>query len=212
MFDTIVFDCDDTLYASSTGLMQAVAGRINKYMLRITGLPRDETERRRAAYLRDHGTTLAGLEREYDVDPEDYLAFVHNIPYERFLEPDEALDRLLERLPQRKILFTNGTREHASAVLGMLGIIHHFEVMLDLRDFGMRPKPHPDAYSMLQKHLDGDLRRVLLVDDRPGNLIPARQMGMTTVLVNETATPLQTVADYQIRRVHEIEQIVNGRR
>lgn len=208
MFETIVFDCDDTLYASSCGLMQAVAVRMNEYMMRITGLPPAETERRRAAYLHNYGTTLAGLEREFDVDPEDYLAFVHNIPYERFLAPDEALNALLSRLPQRKVLFTNGTREHATAVLGVLGIGHHFDALLDLRDFGMRPKPNPEAYACLREALTHDPSKALLLDDRPGNLIPAREMGMTTVLVNETATPVQSIANYQVRRVHDVAQIL----
>ena len=50
-------------------------------------------------YLGGHGTTLAGLMREHDVDPGPYLTVVHDISMDS-LTPDPALAAAIRALPE----------------------------------------------------------------------------------------------------------------
>jgi putative hydrolase of the HAD superfamily len=57
--------------------------------------------------------TLRGLIEE-DIDAaERFLGFVHDIDRSS-LRPDPVLAREIARLPGRKLIFTNGSRDHAT--------------------------------------------------------------------------------------------------
>jgi putative hydrolase of the HAD superfamily len=206
-FQTIVFDLDETLYPSSCGLMTAVAERIHTYFEKVTGLVNQEALLLRKQYLATYGTTLRGLQLHYPVEVEDYLAFVHQVPASRFVQPATALDALLARLPQQKIIFTNGTREHAANVLQALAIEHHFTAVLDIRDYGYEPKPAAAAYKVLLRHLSHGPRATLYLDDRLDNLIPAAKLGITTVLITENGHRTGE-ADHHIHDLMELEGLL----
>ena len=59
------------------------------------GLSWEEIPQLRQAYYENYGTTLRGLQQHYQVDAEDYLAYVHDLPLEDYLEPDPELRELL---------------------------------------------------------------------------------------------------------------------
>ena len=107
MLRVILFDLDDTLYARSCGLWPAIGQRINDYMMERLSLPPEVAIAMRQVYLDKYGTTLNGLRAEFGIDTEDYLAYVHDLPLERYLEPSRDLDQMLARLPLRKVIFTN---------------------------------------------------------------------------------------------------------
>lgn len=206
---TLVFDLDNTLYPASSGLMQAVGARMRQFMRGVTGLGDEENDRLRAHYLQTYGTTLAGLEAHYRVDSEAFLHFVHDVDHRRFIAYHAELDQMLARLTQPKLIFTNGTVEHAAETLAVLRVGHHFSEILDLRAFGMQPKPQEAAYERLMRSLPAGAP-ALYVDDRPGNLIPAAERGLVTVLVNEPGLHVNHVADFEIRSILELEEIVAG--
>jgi putative hydrolase of the HAD superfamily len=184
-FETIVLDLDETIYPSSAGVMTAVKQRINDYMRQVTGLADDEVERLRQHYLHQYGTSLRGLQAHYQVDVEHFMAYVHDVQAEKLLQPNPELDAMLGRLPQRKIIFTNGSAEHAENVLRALGVRRHFEQILDVRDFDLEPKPAERAYDALLRRLPHPPEKAIYLDDRPENLLPAIRRGMTAVLVAE---------------------------
>ena len=68
---------------------------------------RSEADRLRVHYWQTHGTTLAGLMREHDVDPAPYLDNVHDISMDS-LTPDPALAAHIRSLPRPRIVYTNG--------------------------------------------------------------------------------------------------------
>ena len=90
MLRVLLFDLDDTLYARACGLWPAIGQRINAYMVERMGLRPDEARALRQVYLEAYGTTLNGLRHEHGIDPVDYLAFVHDLPLERYLEIGRA--------------------------------------------------------------------------------------------------------------------------
>ena len=178
-----IFDLDNCLYPASTGLFDLIDERMAAYIQRLLDCGPEEAKRVQKAHFHEHGTTLAGLMREHEVDPHDFLADVHDIQLER-VTCDERLGRLLPRLPGRRFVFTNGDAPYAHRVLGRIGISEHFDDLHDIHASSYRPKPDPHGYAVLCNRFGIDPRRALLVDDMVQNLAPAKALGMTTIWVD----------------------------
>ena len=179
-----LFDLDDTLYAAQSGLWTAIGNRIDQYLVEKLGLPADGVREQRRVWFDEYGTTLNGLRAERQVDPADYLAFVHDIPLEDYLQPSPALDAMLARLPVEKVIFTNADAPHALRVLNRLGVGHHFKTVIDIQALGFVNKPEPRAYQYVLDRLGATGPECFFVDDAPRNLQPARLLGMYTVLIS----------------------------
>ena len=188
-FRFLLCDLDDTLYPASAGVMPAVGRLIIRYMVERVGIPPDETQTLRRRYYQQYGTSMRGLILEYDIDPEDYLAFVHDLPLESYIQPNPALGTMLSGIPLRKAVFTNASREHAERVLAILGVGQRFERIIDVRDFGFKSKPHPSAYRSILEILEARPVECIMVEDAAHNLAPAKALGMTAVLVDGSSSP-----------------------
>ena len=64
---------------------------------------------------------MRGMMTEHGVHADDYLAYVHKIDHSP-LEPNPAMGAAIAKLPGRKLILTNGSTDHAGAVLERLGI------------------------------------------------------------------------------------------
>ena len=178
-----IFDLDNCLYPASTGLFALIDERMGAYIERLLGCDAQEAKRVQKAHFHAHGTTLAGLMREHDIDPCDFLADVHDIPLDR-IRADERLGKLLPLLPGRRFVFTNGDAPYARRVLEAIGVHDHFEDLHDIHASSYRPKPDPHGYELLCERFGIDPDKALLVDDMAQNLKPAKTLGMTTVWVD----------------------------
>src|SRR3546814_18589142 len=107
------------------------------------------------------------------------LAYVHELHLSE-LAADPALDRAIDRLPGRKIIFTNATGRHACNVLDRLGIAHHFEGIFDVAAAGYLPKPQMQAYEMFVRRHEIVPAKSVMFEDTARNLAPAAALGMTT--------------------------------
>lgn len=193
----ILFDLDGTLYSRSTGIQQALDERMNIYVQRVTGCTPEEAPVLRRSWFIRYGTTLAGLQREYHIDVEDYLRVIHDIRLETFLARDRELDALLDQLDLRRAIFTNSPAEHAARVLRTLGVAQHFPLIFDIRFFEFQPKPGLTAYTRALDALGVAASETLLIEDTPQNLPPARELGMRTILIDEQgAHSPDGIADY----------------
>ena len=77
------------------------------YMIERLGIPESDVPFLREQYFKMYGTTLRGLEERHNVDKEDFLAFVHDLPLQDFLNPDPVLREVIASLPTRNLIFTN---------------------------------------------------------------------------------------------------------
>ena len=178
-----IFDLDNCLYPASAGLFALIDERMGAYIQRLMNCDPAEAKRIQKAHFHAHGTTLAGLMRECDVDPSDFLHDVHSIPLDR-VAPDPRLASGLGRLPGRKFVFTNGDAPYARRVLQAIGVHDHFDDLHDILASGLRPKPDPHGYTLLCERFGIDPRAAVLVEDMAQNLKPAKALGMTTVWVD----------------------------
>lgn len=187
--DVLIFDLDNTLYPAEKQLFNLIDVRINRYMTEIVGIPAPEVDALRRDYWRLYGVTLQGLIRHHAVDPEDYLLYVHDIDVPSRLSPDLALRAVLDNLPQRKAVFTNGSICHASRVLAALGIEDVFEKVYDIRVAAYQPKPYPEPYHAVLAGLGTTPERCIMIEDSRENLRTAKKLGMGTILVGDGHTP-----------------------
>ncbi len=178
-----IFDLDNCLYPASAGLFDLIDERMAAYIQRLLDCDSDEAKRVQKSHFHEHGTTLAGLMKEHEVDPHDFLADVHDITLDR-VSCDERLGRLLPRLPGRRFVFTNGDALYARRVLDRIGIREHFDELHDIHASSYRPKPDPHGYALLCERFGIDPAYALLADDMVQNLEPAKALGMTTIWVD----------------------------
>src|SRR5215510_3055949 len=98
-------------------LFDQVDRRIGEYVQQLLNLDPVAARALQKQYFRDHRTTLNGLMINHKIKPEDFLAFVHEIDLAP-VAADPRLDLALERLPGRKVIYTNGSVRHAENVMG----------------------------------------------------------------------------------------------
>jgi putative hydrolase of the HAD superfamily len=179
-----VFDLDNTLYPPRARLFDQIEVRMTAYVMRALGVTRAEADRLRAHYWRAHGTTLAGLMREHGLDPDPYLAEVHDIDVSA-LAPDPALADAVAALPGRRIVYTNGSADYAQRVLGARGLEGLFDAVYGIEHAGYRPKPERGAFEAVFAADGLDPARAAMFEDDARNLAAPHAMGMRTVLVAE---------------------------
>jgi putative hydrolase of the HAD superfamily len=178
-----IFDLDNCLYPAATNLFALIDVRMGEYIQRLLACDSAEARRVQKRHFLEHGTTLAGLMRSHEVDPHDFLRFVHDIDLAR-LAADPALVAALDRLPGRKFVFTNASEDYAARVLDRLGLANAFDGMHDIHAMNYAPKPNPASYRALCDRFGIAPRRAIFVEDMARNLIPAKALGMTTAWVD----------------------------
>jgi putative hydrolase of the HAD superfamily len=201
----ILFDLDNTLYPRACGLFHLIEERIMEFLRVRLGLTQEEAAALRRSYLRAYGFTLVGLMKHNRVDPEDYLAFVHEVDVEGVLAEDKGLARLMTCIPLKKVIVTNGTVRHAQRVIRTLGVESFFSHIFDITFMGYCPKPHLSTFHRVLDHLGATAAECLMLDDHVPTLATARRLGMTTVYVGDTE---QVEADYQIAGITGLGKIL----
>jgi putative hydrolase of the HAD superfamily len=181
-----LFDLDNTLYPAECEFMGLIEARMTDFMERETGLPRDEARALQKRYFHEHGTTLAGLIAHHGVDPEIFIDEVHDVSLDR-LQPDPELRAAIERLPGRRLVFTNGGARHADRVLERLGLADQFEAVFHIASADYVPKPNPGTFQRMIRAHGIDPSKTCFFEDSERNLAPAAAIGMTTVLVGAHA-------------------------
>jgi putative hydrolase of the HAD superfamily len=181
-----VFDLDNTLYPAEIRLFDQIERRMVDYLMAALGVASGEANRLRRHYWQNYGTTLAGLMAEHGVDPEPYLRAVHDIDLSG-VPPDPALGRAIAALPGRKVVYTNGSREHARKVTQARGLDGAFDALYGFEDAGYLPKPEAAAFAAVFALAGLEPKRGAMFEDDPRNLAVPHGLGMRTVLVGTAA-------------------------
>ncbi len=181
-----IFDLDNTLYRADSNLFAQIDSRMQAYVQRLLKVDAEEARRIQKAYYRDHGTTLTGLIKLHDADPEDFLLDVHDIDLAA-IKADMALTEAIAALPGKRFVFTNGCRHHAERILARTGLTDCFEEIWDIRTVAFSPKPLRQAYDRILVHSGVNPAEAAMFEDIARNLVPAHALGMTTVWVKNNS-------------------------
>ncbi len=180
--DNWVFDLDNTLYSGDVNFFAQIDKKMTAFMSRYLSLPAPEARVIQKEYLVKYGTTLSGLMAVHNMDPEEYLHYVHDIDLD-VLTPDPRLYGAIKNLPGRKFIFTNGSRGHAKNVGDHLGITELFDGVFAIEDVDYVPKPKRAPYEQFNKVFDIDPARAFMAEDSVRNLEVPKAMGMSTLLI-----------------------------
>jgi putative hydrolase of the HAD superfamily len=184
--DTWLFDLDNTLYPEESGFMKQVEGRMTDFVAQAVGLPHDQAYVLQKKYFAEHGLTLKGLMLNHGTDPADFHALFHDLSLD-VLAKDQALLEALRALPGRRFIFTNADDRHAERVMEHLGLTDLFDEVFHIHSFGFAPKPDPLGFERMIAAHGLDPAATAFFEDSERNLKPAKDLGMTTVMVGPRA-------------------------
>jgi putative hydrolase of the HAD superfamily len=177
-----VFDLDNTLYPADCNLFAQVDHRMGEFIARLLSVPYAHARHLQKTYYRQFGTTLSGLMQVHRLDPKPFLDYVHDIDLDA-LEKQPQLAAAIERLPGRRLIFTNGSRQHAERVAEKLGLLDLFEDICDIEACGYISKREAEAFNRMITAHGVAPETAAMFDDVPINLEAPHALGMTTVLV-----------------------------
>ena len=180
----LLLDLDGTVYQDLESVFGQVSKLMTKYISEKLNVDLKKARELQTNYFYKYNTSLNGLMIHHDIPPKEFLKYVHDIDLS-FMKKDLVLREELENLDMRKLIFTNGSIDHAKNVLSHLGIDDLFENIFDITDAEYQPKPEPKAFDLMTKKFNLDPSETIYVEDIAKNLSIGKERGCTTVwLIN----------------------------
>lgn len=177
-----IFDLDNTLYPPSCNLFAQIDEKMGEFISNCLDMETSDAKKLQKNYFHEYGTTLNGLMENHNINPADFLDYVHDIDVSVLPDARPLHDALMD-LPGRKLIFTNGPFSHADRILKHLNIDHHFDEIFDIIDSDYQPKPDMVAYRKFVTDHEVDPTKAIFFEDMARNLQPANEMGMKTVWI-----------------------------
>jgi putative hydrolase of the HAD superfamily len=192
--DTWIFDLDNTLYPLACNLFGQIEERMAAFIMAELAIDHDAAHRLRRHFFATHGTTLRGLMNDHGVEPTRFLDYVHEIDLSG-VPADPVLVAAINRLPGRKLVFTNATTRYAERIMARIGLTGTIEAVHDIVASAYEPKPAQAAYAAFLANRSVEPETALFVEDMARNLAPAAALGMTTAWVRSPLEWAQIGAD-----------------
>jgi len=210
----ILFDNDDTLYRLNTQLRQALVAAFLVYASAKLGIPTDEVMPLRNRLFAKYGVDYSAylFEREYGIL---YNEFVRGTCMSVDLlrngvREDPRLKSTLNGLDERMSILTNNYSEYASKVVMTLGVKHKFDRIIGAKEMGFAAKPDVRAFLRAVELTGYAPEATMFVDDKKEFLLPAKQLGMTTVLVGGEGGYAEPWIDHKITEIYQISKVLRG--
>jgi len=173
-------------------------------------IPQNEVDSLREKYFLKYGTTLRGLQAHHNIDTEDFLAFVHDLPLKDYLTPNPILREVIASLPTRNLIFTNADSNHADRVLRALGLRDLFEKVIDVNAIAPYCKPMPESFQIAMKAAgESDPSKCVMIDDINRTTKAAKEQGLFSILYNETFS--EDDADAQLTDWGQLRGVLENR-
>lgn len=217
-FQNWIFDLDNTMYDINLGLFKKISNRITDFIMSKYSLDVDQAKKIQKEYYLKYGLTLRGLIVEKKLEPEEFLDYVHDVEHPE-LEKNDQLISKIRLLEGKKIIFTNATSNHAKKILKILELEHDFDQIIDIKDLEYIPKPDKRSYKKLLECLNlnkENLDKTIFFEDTVKNLIPAKELGITTVWMKNSINEKDFIKncnfiDYSFNNLNEFLDTIKMR-
>jgi putative hydrolase of the HAD superfamily len=208
-----IFDLDNTLYSGQTKVFSEVDKKMSAFISKKMNIDLVKAKEIQKKYFYEYGTTLSGLMKQNNIDPHDFLDFVHDIDIS-WLPKDLKLKDELIKIKEKKFIFTNGSHAHVENVTKQLGIDGLFDGAFDIVDANFVPKPHIDPYKKIIDKFKIEPTKSILIEDIAHNLEQAKNLGMKTCWLENEETFAKKDADkpyidYKIKNLPSFLQEIN---
>ena len=157
---------------------------MSNYIMNLLDVDKVAADKMRAVYWEKYGTSLAGLMKNYKIDPDDFLNIVHDIDFSVLPKDLDLLDAL-NNLPGRKLVYTNGTVPYAREVLKYRGLLDVFGEIYGIEDATYVPKPFPVAFETIFSKANIVYNRSAIFEDEVRNLEVPFKLGLKTILISD---------------------------
>ena len=217
-FQNWIFDLDNTMYDINLGLFKKISNRITDFIMFKYSLDIDQAKKIQKEYYLKYGLTLRGLIVEKKLEPEEFLDYVHDVEHPELKKNDQLISKI-RILEGKKIIFTNATSKHAKKILKILELEHDFDQIIDIKDLEYIPKPDKRSYKKLLECLNlnkENLNKTIFVEDTVKNLIPAKELGITTVWMKNSINEKDFIKnfnfiDYSFNNLNEFLDTIKMR-
>ena len=96
-----IFDLDNTLYSGQTKVFSEVDKKMSSFISEKFKVDLVKAKEIQKKYFYEYGTTLSGLMNHDNIDPQEFLEFVHDIDIS-WLPKDEILREELIKIKEKK--------------------------------------------------------------------------------------------------------------
>ena len=202
-----IFDLDNTLHNASVHIFPHINRSMTAYLQQHLQLDEPTANELRMRYWQRYGATLSGMMQHHATDPAHFLWHTHQFPdLPQMVLRVTRLRHILQRLPGKKLVFSNAPQDYVNAVLALLGIADLFDGVFAIEHTRYQPKPQLAGFMRLLRNFRLNPARCIMVEDSAENLLTAKRLGMRTVWVNET-TRSPAYVDIKIRDVMQLPRI-----
>ena len=217
-FQNWIFDLDNTMYDINLGLFKKISNRITDFIMYKYSLDIDQAKKIQKEYYLKYGLTLRGLIVEKKLEPEEFLDYVHDVEHPELKKNDQLISKI-RILEGKKIIFTNATSKHAKKILKILELENDFDQIIDIKDLEYIPKPDKRSYKKLLECLNlnkENLDKTIFFEDTVKNLIPAKELGITTVWMKNSINEKDFIKncnfiDYSFNNLNEFLDTIKMR-
>ena len=217
-FQNWIFDLDNTIYDINLGLFKKISNRITDFIMSKYSLDIDQARKIQKEYYLKYGLTLRGLIVEKKLEPEEFLDYVHDVEHPELKKNDQLISKI-RILEGKKIIFTNATSKHAKKILKILELEDDFDQIIDIKDLDYIPKPDKRSYKKLLECLNlnkEDLDKTIFFEDTVKNLVPAKELGITTVWIKNSVNEKDfnknySFIDYSFNNLNEFLNTIKMR-
>ena len=191
----LLIDLDNTVYRESSNIFSQIDKKMKEFISYTLKISQKEAYTLQKKYFLENGTTLRGLMLYHNIEPENFLSYVHDINLTT-INKDIVLKNEIKKYKGRKIIFTNGTLEHASRVLKRIDILEEMDNIFDIKDAEYIPKPQIITYKKVVNKYKLIPHNTIMIDDIKANLITAKKLGMSTILVSTKKVEKEEYIDF----------------
>lgn len=216
MYDLVIFDLDGTLYKYEdikgvpfsviygTRFHNEILKRAGEFISKRLGVTPAQALKVRNTLLKKYdGSISVGLQTEYGIRRREYLNYAWDIDVVKYLKPNPKLRAFLSQIRIRKALLTAAPAIWAKRALRRLGVDDLFDGMW-CGDDDIR-KPLKEAYLNVTSSMKEKPEKTIIVEDEVRYLKPAKEVGMTTVLIGSKK---EDFIDYNISSIYEIKRLL----
>ena len=210
MLDLLI-DLDNTVYPESSKIFSQIDKKMKEFISKNLSVNIEEAFKIQKKYFKENGTTLHGLMLHHNIKPTPFLKYVHNINLDS-IKKNIELKNFLKNYSGKKIIFTNGTKEHAVNVLSKVSILENIDSIFDIVNADYVPKPNSMSYKKVMTKYNLSPKNTVMFDDIPGNLKTANKIGIKTVLIKKELEKYRTfdyidiVSDDLLKGLYQINK------
>ena len=207
----LLIDLDNTIYSETEEIFSQIDLKMKSFISTELNVTLEKAYIIQKKYFLKYGTTLRGLMINHNIKPSFFLKYVHDInlkPIKKNLD----LKSELKRFKGKKIIFTNGTTEHAINVLKRVGVFKEIDNIFDIKDADYIPKPALLTYKKVVNKFKIIPHNTIMIDDIKANLVTAKKLGIGTVLVKKKPSQLnKNIIDYSFSDIASIIKKINNK-